>query len=62
MDLFKTDLPAEEIAALQDDQDRQEKQRQLDEQIERRKREMDIRNRKMNRVAARTANAKHIVF
>ena len=62
MELFKSDLAAVDIDALQTEQDRLEQQRNLEDQIRRRRNEMDKRNKKTDRVATRTANAKHMVF
>ena len=62
MELFKTDLATAEIDALQTDQDRKAEQRKLQRQIDLRKKEMDKQNRKKDRIANRTANAKEMVF
>lgn len=60
--LFETDLPQDEIAALQADETKREEQERLNEKIEQRKREMDRKNRKMEKVNRRTVDAKSMVF
>lgn len=62
LDLFKTDLAEDDIAALQADQEVKAEQERLAKKIEQRKHEMDKRNVKMERVLNRTGNAKSMVF
>ena len=61
--LFKTDLAQDDLKALQSDQDRQTRQKELDEKRDQRKQEMDKHNRKVGKTDRRTGDqAKGMVF
>ena len=63
MDIFEDDLPEDEIANLQADQERKLEEDRLRKRIEKRKREMDKRNRKVDRKNNRsTGLAKSMMF